>query len=260
MSDTSNDNLRETETQMRRVLGLNHQPTPGHEPPPRTTTGVGAAHPHRRRFVRDGDVPVTVVHREHDQGAGTNKLDAAQEALHEQMAARGEFLEHADVFGNYYGTHRKFLDEAHGRGCDLLLDIDVQGASQVRKVLPREMRVSIFVLPPNRGELEKRLKRRSSAENVADQKIIQRRLQTATREIEDYREYDYILVNDKLEDSIESLKAIIMTERRKHAGGEFSDEERELKQLAEECLLANVQDRVRPILASFAQESTAARK
>jgi len=88
MSDTSNDDLRETETQMRRVLGLNHQPTPGHEPPPRTTTGVGAAHPHRRRFVRDGDVPVTVVHREHDQGAGTNKLDAAQEALHEQMAAR----------------------------------------------------------------------------------------------------------------------------------------------------------------------------
>ena len=90
MSDTSNDNLRETETQMRRVLGLNHQPTPGHEPPPRTSTGVGAAHPHRRRFVRDGDVPVTVVHREHDQGAGTNKLDAAQEALHEQMAARGQ--------------------------------------------------------------------------------------------------------------------------------------------------------------------------
>jgi len=183
-----------------------------------------------------------------------------ERAKFEQMAARGEFLEHADVFGNYYGTHRKFLDEAHGRGCDLLLDIDVQGASQVRKVLPREMRVSIFVLPPNRGELEKRLKRRSSAENVADQKIIQRRLQTATREIEDYREYDYILVNDKLEDSIESLKSIIMTERRKHACGEFSDEERELKQLAEECLLANVQDRVRPILASFAQESTAARK
>jgi guanylate kinase len=178
----------------------------------------------------------------------------------ERMVSANEFLEHADVFGNYYGTHRRFLEEAHGRGCDLLLDIDVQGASQVRKVLPRDMRVSIFVLPPNRTELEKRLKRRSSAENVANQAIIERRLRTATREIEDYREYDYILVNDKLEDSIESLKAIIMTERRKHAGGEPSDEESELQKLADACLLANVQDRVRPILASFAQESTAARK
>jgi guanylate kinase len=178
----------------------------------------------------------------------------------ERMVSSNEFLEHADVFGNYYGTHRRFLEEAHGRGCDLLLDIDVQGASQVRKVLPRDMRVSIFVLPPNRQELEKRLKRRSSAENVANQEIIERRLRTATREIEDYREYDYILVNDKLEDSIESLKAIIMTERRKHAGGEPSDEESELQKLADACLLANVQDRVRPILASFAQESTAARK
>jgi guanylate kinase len=183
-----------------------------------------------------------------------------ERAEFERMASQGAFLEHADVFGNYYGTHRRFLEEAHGRGCDLLLDIDVQGASQVRKTLPRDIRVSIFVLPPNRGELEKRLKRRSSAENVADEKIIQRRLQTATREIEDYREYDYILVNDKLEDSIESLKAIIMTERRRHAVGEPSDEERELQKLADACLLANVQDRVQPILASFAQESTAARK
>ncbi len=183
-----------------------------------------------------------------------------ERAEFERMVAANEFLEHADVFGNYYGTHRRFLEEAHGRGCDLLLDIDVQGASQVRKVLPRDMRVSIFVLPPNRGELEKRLKRRSSAENVADQKIIQRRLQTATREIEDYREYDYILVNDKLEDSIESLKAIIMTERRKHAGGEPSDDDREMQNLADQCLLANVKDRVQPILASFAQEPTAARK
>jgi guanylate kinase len=183
-----------------------------------------------------------------------------ERAEFERMVAANEFLEHANVFGNYYGTHRRFLEEAHGRGCDLLLDIDVQGASQVRKVLPRDMRVSIFVLPPNRQELEKRLKRRSSAENVANQAIIERRLRTATREIEDYREYDYILVNDKLEDSIESLKAIIMTERRKHAASEPSGEDPELQRLADACLLANVQDRVQPILASFAQESSVARK
>jgi hypothetical protein len=87
MSDISNED-RETETQMRRALGLNNRRlTLGHEPPPSAATGTSAAHPQRRRFVRDGDVPVTVVHREHNHAAGTNNLDA-QEALHKQMGAR----------------------------------------------------------------------------------------------------------------------------------------------------------------------------
>ncbi len=171
----------------------------------------------------------------------------------ENMIAEDAFLEHADVFGNYYGTHRRFLEEAHGRGHDLLLDIDVQGASQVRKKLPEA--ISIFVLPPSRRELEQRLKRRSTAENVRDQEIIQRRLQTASREIENYQEYDYILVNDRLEDSIEKLKAILMTERRKHADGTPTEEDPEMEQLAERCKLANARSRVQPILASFVQES-----
>jgi len=93
----------------------------------------------------------------------------------------------------------------------LLLDIDVQGAEQLRKKLPNA--VSIFVLPPSRRELELRLRRRSSAENVNDQQIIRRRLETASREISNYELYDYILVNDRLEDSIERLKAIVLRER-----------------------------------------------
>jgi hypothetical protein len=89
MPNTSNEDLGETETQMRRALGLNDQRlTLGHEPLPSAPTGNSAAHPHRRRFVRDGDVPVTVVHREHDHGVGTNRLDAAQQTLSEQIAAR----------------------------------------------------------------------------------------------------------------------------------------------------------------------------
>jgi guanylate kinase len=96
---------------------------------------------------------------------------------------------------------------------------------------------------------------RSSAENVRDQEIIQRRLKTASREIEDYREYDYILVNDDLERSTEALKAIIMTERRKHAGGEPTAEEREMTRLADARQLVNVHDRIQPILTSFAPES-----
>jgi guanylate kinase len=174
----------------------------------------------------------------------------------ERLIDEGAFLEHADVFGNYYGTHRKFLEEAHARGNDLLLDIDVQGAAQVRKALPREMRVSIFVLPPSRQELETRLKLRSSAENVRDQEVIQRRLMTASREIENYGEYDYILVNDVLVDAINKLRAIIMTERRKHAGGEPTADEREMQELAERCLLANARPRVQSILNTFAQEPT----
>jgi len=172
-----------------------------------------------------------------------------------QMIQDGAFLEHADVFGDYYGTARRFLDEAHAAGRDLLLDIDVQGAEQVRQCLPSEMRVSIFILPPDRDTLERRLKMRSSAENMHDQEKIQRRLRTATREIEKYREYDYILVNDVLESSTEALEAIILTERRKHAGGEPSAEEREKEKLADKCRLANVQERIRPILASFTPEA-----
>ncbi len=176
-------------------------------------------------------------------------------ATFEQMIREGAFLEHADVFGDYYGTARRFLNEAHAKGRDLLLDIDVQGAEQVRQCLPPELRVSVFIMPPNRSELEKRLKLRSSAEHVTDEAKIQRRLQTASREIEKYREYDYILVNDVLDSSTEALRAIILTERRKHAGGEPSTEEREMEKLADKCRLANVQERIQPILASFAPES-----
>ena len=96
----------------------------------------------------------------------------------ERMKTNGEFLEYADVFGNYYGTARRFLQKAETSGHDLLLDIDVQGAEQIKHEIPEA--VSIFVLPPNRTELESRLRHRSlDAEDV-----IQRRLVTATREIE----------------------------------------------------------------------------
>src|SRR3974390_1093344 len=113
------------------------------------------------------------------------------------MICRDQFLEYAEVFGNYYGTARRFLDEAKERGDDLILDIDVQGAEQVRKKLPDA--VSIFILPPSRDELERRLRRRTLAENetrralTGEEKraedieaLIQRRLQEASREIENY--------------------------------------------------------------------------
>jgi guanylate kinase len=173
----------------------------------------------------------------------------------ERMIERGEFLEHADVFGNYYGTAKKFLDDAMVRGHDLLLDIDVQGASQLQQSLPKA--VSIFILPPTRQELEKRLRRRSSAERMTDEAVIQRRLETASREIEKYPDYDYILVNDQLDDSIDALKAIILTERLRASGREPERaDEQNTVELAESRKLDRVEPNLGPTLESFRTNGT----
>ncbi len=111
------------------------------------------------------------------------------------------------VYGNYYGTARRFLREAEQKGHDLLLDIDVQGAAQIKQKLPEA--VSIFVLPPDRKTLEWRLRKRSEDA----EEVIERRLAAATREIENYDKYDYILINDDLEESIDRLEAIVLSER-----------------------------------------------
>jgi len=163
----------------------------------------------------------------------------------EQMIRADEFLEHADVFGNYYGTARRFLQEAEQKGHDLLLDIDVQGAEQIKAKLPDA--VSIFVLPPDRKTLEWRLRKRSEDA----EEVIQRRLVTATQEISNYDKYNYILINDKLEESVESLQAIVMSERLRRLGRPLSTEEKPVVDLAARCRLAQVRDRVLPILASF---------
>jgi guanylate kinase len=159
----------------------------------------------------------------------------------EEMIGKDEFLEHADVFGNYYGTARHFLDQAQADGTDLLLDIDVQGAEQIKRKL-REA-VSIFVLPPNRGELEQRLRKRSQD----SEEVIQRRLDAATREIENYEKYDYILVNDRLEDSVATLQAILLSEQLRRAGKADAD----LSAKAETCRLEQIRQRLDPILRSF---------
>jgi guanylate kinase len=170
-----------------------------------------------------------------------------------RMIAAGEFLEHANVHGNCYGTAREFLRQAGRKGNDLLLDIDVQGAAQIKRNLTDA--ISIFVLPPDRKTLEWRLRNRS--EDSED--VIQRRLLTATREIEEYDKYDYILINDKLEESIERLRAIVLSERQRRLDGLVSEEDKRYFELAESCRLANAREKVRPILASFSVPAPSAR-
>jgi guanylate kinase len=163
----------------------------------------------------------------------------------ERMIRGDEFLEHANVFGNYYGTARRFLREAERKGRDLLLDIDVQGAEQIKSRVPNA--VSIFVLPPDRQTLARRLRERGEDA----EEVIQRRLVTASREIEQYDKYEYILINDKLEESSESLQAVVQSERLRRAGKPLCAEEKKIVDTADRYRLANVRDRILRILTSF---------
>ncbi len=119
----------------------------------------------------------------------------------------GEFLEYAEVFGNYYGTHAAEFDRAMDEGVDLLLDIDVQGARQLKKRIPEA--VSIFVLAPSRQVLEQRLRARSQDSEA----VIERRLRDAAEEIRNYSQYDYLVVNREVEASVSTLVAIVKATR-----------------------------------------------
>jgi guanylate kinase len=144
----------------------------------------------------------------------------------ERRLGQDEFLEYAEVFGNYYGTHSDALTIAQGKGKDLVLDIDVQGAAQLKKRIPDA--VSIFVLPPSREVLEQRLRARSQDK----EEVIRRRLADAALEIRNYNLYDYVLVNSDLDLAAETLKAIVRAERVRRI---------------------RVEEKIQPILATFGQ-------
>jgi guanylate kinase len=142
-----------------------------------------------------------------------------------QMIAEGEFLEYAQVFGrNWYGTPRRWLDEARANGKDLVLEIDVQGAIQVKKKLVDA--VAIFILPPSRQDLEKRIRARGQD----SEEEISRRLERARQELEQYKEYDCVVINDDLERAGREIQAIALAAR---------------------CARARNEQRVQQILKSF---------
>jgi guanylate kinase len=142
----------------------------------------------------------------------------------EARLAHGEFLEFAEVFGNYYGTNRSTFEQAVHQGKDLVLDIDVQGARQLKVAIPEA--ISIFVLPPSREVLEQRLRARSQD----TEEVIQRRLKGAAEEVRNYKQYDYVLINRELEESAARLTSIVRAERLRKA---------------------KMEEEVRPILESF---------
>jgi len=125
----------------------------------------------------------------------------------EAMIAAREFLEYADVFGNYYGTSGPVTERLLASGRDVVLVIDVQGAAQVREC--GLAFVSIFVLPPSFAVLEQRLRGRSKDSDAA----IRRRLDVASHEVSGYHDYDYVIVNDELDSAVDALRAIVVAER-----------------------------------------------
>ncbi|HEX4757220.1 MAG TPA: guanylate kinase [Terracidiphilus sp.] len=167
----------------------------------------------------------------------------------ERMAAEGKFLEYAEVFGNLYGTACESLDEARAAGHDLLLDIDVQGGAQVRGKVPEA--VSIFVLPPNPKVLRTRLRNRSRAEGVVNEAELYRRLSEASKEIENFREYGYILVNDILDRAVAQLEAIVLSERYYRNSEAIAYRSRRVLEVAAACRQSNSQERLKPVLEAF---------
>jgi guanylate kinase len=142
----------------------------------------------------------------------------------EAMLACNEFLESAQVFGYYYGTHRGILERARSEGKDLVLDIDVQGARQLKEHIPEA--VTVFVLPPSKQVLEQRLRARGEDR----EEVIARRLRDAAEEIRNYDRYDYVLINKDLAKAQATLDAIVLGERVRRY---------------------RIEDRIRPILETF---------
>lgn len=146
-----------------------------------------------------------------------------RERFREKIEA-GELLEWAEVHGNLYGTSRAETERIRANGEDILLDVDVQGAAQVRKAVPDA--VTMFLMPPSFRALEERLRGRKQDSS----EVIEARLAGARREMERYRDYHYVLVNDDVEETAELMRAIVLAERaRPHL----------------------LEDRLRPILESF---------
>jgi guanylate kinase len=153
-----------------------------------------------------------------------------------EMRDRGEFIEWAPVFDDFYGTHRRYVDQGRAEGKDVVLDIDVKGARQLRERIPQA--VSVFILAPSREELEKRLRARGDV----TEKVIRKRVAEAGREIQDFSQYSYVLVNENVAEASDQLHGIVLAARQGGPEGSAA------------CLRSDdpaVRQRVARILATF---------
>ena len=162
----------------------------------KTTPGIGVSVSHTTRAMRPGE----------QDGVHYHFTDVVR---FEKMVEEGIFLEYAKVFDNYYGTSQKALEDRLSQGEDVILEIDWQGAQQVRKLMPYG--ISVFILPPSRGELEKRL----NARGQDSAEVIARRMQDATADMAHYVEFDYVIINDEFDEATQQLRAIVLAQRQR---------------------------------------------
>ncbi|MFV3316181.1 MULTISPECIES: guanylate kinase [Pseudomonas] len=159
---------------------------------------------------QDQQIRVSVSHTTRAMRPGETHGVNYHFVVHEEfkaLIAQGDFLEHAEVFGNFYGTSRSALQETLDQGFDLILEIDWQGAQQVRKLMPEAL--SIFILPPSQEALRQRLDGRGQD----SEEIIAGRMKEAVSEMVHYNEFDYVIVNDDFEDALEDLKSVFRSNR-----------------------------------------------
>lgn len=158
------------------------------------TVGIGVSVSHTTRAMRDGE----------QDGFDYHFVDKAE---FEKMVEESAFLEHAQVFDNFYGTAIANIEAKLNQGDDVILEIDWQGAEQVRKQLPYS--VNIFILPPSQAALEERLRGRGQDSD----EIIARRMRDAKSETSHYSEYDYLVVNDDFDNALIELRSIVLARR-----------------------------------------------
>ena len=139
---------------------------------------------------------------------GVNYFFLSVDAFEERIA-QNDFLEHANVFGNYYGTSKSIVEELLAKDKDVILEIDWQGAEQVRKIMPNTQ--SIFILPPSPEELERRLRSRATDSD----EVIAKRLAESVNEMSHYPEFDYIVINNHFQTALEELHSIFLAGRLK---------------------------------------------
>ncbi|MGE9553773.1 guanylate kinase [Erwinia amylovora] len=156
------------------------------------------------------DTQVSISHTTRGMRPGENHGEHYYFVSHDEfrgMISEDAFLEHAEVFGNYYGTSRTAIEQVLSTGVDVFLDIDWQGAQQIRQKMPHAR--SIFVLPPSKDELDRRLRGRGQD----SEEVIAKRMAQAVAEMCHYAEYDYLIVNDDFDLALSDLKTIIRAER-----------------------------------------------
>ena len=162
----------------------------------KSTNGIGVSVSHTTRDMRPGEEDGVHYHF-------INKTDFTE------MVEAGVFLEHAQVFDNFYGTSQKALEERLAKGEDVIVEIDWQGAQQVRHLMPQAL--SVFILPPTREALEQRLNARAQDSD----EIIARRMQDATSDMAHYSEFDFVVINDDFERAAEQLRSIVLAQRQR---------------------------------------------